>query len=68
MLATFANQAAAAIVNSRQWQQEQRQRELAETLRETSEVIGRSLELEKVLKLILEQMARVLPFDTASIQ
>lgn len=68
MLATFANQAAAAIVNARQRQQEQRRRELAETLREISTVIGGSLDLEKVLELILEQMARVLPFDTASIQ
>jgi len=68
MLATFANQAAAAIVNARQRQQEQRRRELTETLREISTVIGGSLEIDKVLKLILEQMARVLTFDTASIQ
>jgi GAF domain-containing protein len=68
MMATFANQAASAIVNAREWQQERERRELAETLQEISAVIGGSLELEKVLELVLEQMARVLPFDTASIQ
>ncbi len=68
----YLNQAARAFqeLNERQYQREQEQRrlELAETLREISTVIGGSLDLEKVLTLILEQMGRVLPFDTASIQ
>jgi len=68
----YLNQAARVIqeVDMRQYRrkQERRRRQLAETLRETSAVIGGSLELDEVLKLILEQMARVLPFDTASVQ
>lgn len=68
ILVTFANQAATAIVSVRQRQQEQRRRELAETMRDISRVIGGSLELKEVFKLILEQMARVLPYDTASVQ
>jgi GAF domain-containing protein len=71
-LVGYLSQAARAIqeVNTRQHQREEerRQRQLAETLREISGIIGRSLNLEQVLEQILEQMARVLSFNTASIQ
>ena len=71
-LTSYLSQAARAFrdVLNRQNQRdlERKRRELAETLSKISSVINGSLELEKVLRLILEQMKRVLPFDTASIQ
>ena len=42
--------------------------ERTETLQDIVAVIGRSLDISTVLDQILDQMARVLPFDTASIQ
>lgn len=71
-LSSYLSQTARAFrdVLNRQNQREleRKRRELAETLSEISAVINGSLDLEKVLRLILEQMERVLPFDTASIQ
>jgi CheY-like chemotaxis protein len=46
---------------------ERKQRELAETLREVSRVVNSSLEREKVLPVILAQLARVIEYDSASV-
>lgn len=64
-LISYLNQAARAIQEIRE---RQAQKELAETLRKSATVISASLDLEKVTGAILEQMQRVLPFDSASIQ
>jgi len=57
-------------VDPHQYQREQEHRhpELVETRRETPKGTEGVLDLEQVLVQILEQMARLLPFDTASIQ
>lgn len=46
---------------------EREQRELAETLREVTGVLSSSLEREQVLRIILEQLARVVEYDGASV-
>jgi len=46
---------------------EHRHRELAESLREISLALNASLNLEAVLDLLLEQLARVVPYDTANV-
>jgi signal transduction histidine kinase/DNA-binding NtrC family response regulator len=46
---------------------ERAQRELAETLREVTTILNSSLDLEQVLRVILEQLARVVEYDTASV-
>jgi GAF domain-containing protein len=63
----FAGQAAIAIENAWLYQAEQSARERADTLRETSRVVGSTLELDDVLSLVLRQTKRVLTYDTASI-
>lgn len=65
----YLNRAARAIhyVKSRR-EDEARRVELAETLREVAVLISGSLELHEVLRQILEQMRRVLPFNMASVQ
>jgi PAS domain S-box-containing protein len=63
----FAQQAAIAIENARLYQAQRSQRELAEALREAARVMGTSLELDEILRLILDQLKRVLVYDTASV-
>ena len=63
----FAGQAVIAIENARLYQAEQAARERADTLCETSRVVGSTLELDDVLSLVLRQTKRVLTYDTASI-
>jgi hypothetical protein len=46
---------------------ERAQRELAETLQEVTRIINNSLNQEKVLSQILEQLARVVLYDSASV-
>ncbi len=67
LISTFASQAGIAIENARLFEIEQSRRRLAETLGEISRVIGSTLDLDSLLHLILEQLKRVLKFDTASI-
>jgi GAF domain-containing protein len=68
LLKMFANQMATAIFNIQQREQEKHRLQLEETLRDTSLIIGSSLELNEVLHRILVEMRKVLPFDTASIE
>jgi len=46
---------------------ERASREQAEVLREAAQVMGASLELNDILRLILDQLKRVLVYDTASV-
>jgi PAS domain S-box-containing protein len=63
----FANQAAAAIENARLFQAEREQRELAEALRDSGNVLSTSLNFNAVLDHLLGQIARVVPFDSGSV-
>ena len=66
-LESLASQAAIAYENARLFEAERAAREQAETLREIAHVIGGSLDINQVLNLILEQIKRVVVFDTASV-
>ncbi len=56
-----------AMARIRLLEGERRQRELAETLREVAAALNSSLDREQVLALILEQLRRVVAYDSASI-
>lgn len=66
-LGLLANQAAVAIEHARLFTAEREQRQLAEVLRESGASLSASLEIETVLDQLLEQVARVVPYDTAAI-
>jgi GAF domain-containing protein len=67
MLSLLANQAAVAIEHARLYEAQREQRQLAEVLRETGAILSASLELDAVLDRLLEQVARVVPYDTGTI-
>jgi PAS domain S-box-containing protein len=68
LLSTFANLAAMAIAQDRRRSAEQSRLEISETFREISRILSGSLDIVQVLDSVLEQMARVLPYRTASVQ
>ena len=59
---------AAALVNARLYETEQRQRREAETLRQASFALTSALKRDEVVELILAQLQKVVPYDTASVQ
>jgi len=63
----FANQAAVAIQNARQFEAKQRHFEEAETLRQTAEAITLSLDIQQVLNAVLNNLSQVVPFDSAAL-
>jgi len=66
-LESLGLQVSIALENASFFEAERTAREQAETLREMVRVISGSLELDQVLHLILEQIKRVVYFDTASV-
>lgn len=66
-LTTVANQAAIALSNVRLFQSEQARRRAADTLREVAQTLTGVLALDEIFSLILDQLARVVPYDTASL-
>jgi len=66
-LISLAQQAASAIQNARQFEAEQRHLQEAETLRETAEAITSSLDIRQVLNAILNNLSRVVQFDSAAL-
>ena len=62
-----AGQIALAIAKAQLLEAERKQRKLAETLQEITHVLTSSLEPTEVLDLILDQLARVLTYDSASV-
>jgi PAS domain S-box-containing protein len=67
LLERFTPLAAAAMENTRLLAAEREQRELAETLRDVASVLNTSLDREQVLTLILQELARVVVYDNASV-
>ena len=65
--AAMAKQAALEAEISRLAATEQLQRKQLETLREVSRILNSSLDQKHVLELILDQLARVVKYDSASI-
>ncbi len=68
VLQQIADAVAIALENARLFHSERRQRELAERLRETALLLNSSLDLQEVLELILDQLARVLPYESGTLQ
>jgi GAF domain-containing protein len=67
LMTALAAQAAVAIENARLFQAEREQRELAEALRQAVAVVGSTLDLDRVLDHILEQVSRVIPSGVANV-
>ncbi len=63
----LARHAAVTIENIHLYDSERHQREIADTLRDIGLVLTGALNQEDVLKRILEQVARVLPYDAAGV-
>ncbi len=62
-----ASQIAVAIAKARTVEAEREQRQLAETLRQIASALNSSLDRTQVLDLILKHLARILPYDNASV-
>ncbi|HLY28511.1 MAG TPA: GAF domain-containing protein, partial [Aggregatilineales bacterium] len=66
-LQAFADQAATAIRNAQVFSAEQEQRALAESLRDSLAALNSTLNLDMVMRRILENVGRVVPHDWAHI-
>ena len=63
----FANQAALAVANARIYQSEREQRTLSQALREISLALSKSLDTTAILETLLDQIKRVVPYDSANV-
>ena len=63
----LAAQAAIAIDNARLFEAEQRQRQMAESLRQVADILNSSLDLDTVLAKMMEQLRHVVQYDGASL-
>ncbi|HBY98972.1 MAG TPA: hypothetical protein DEP84_34335 [Chloroflexi bacterium] len=68
LLTLFAQQAAPTIEQTRLYEAAQRRAEEAETLRQAASVVVATLQQDEAIERILEQLARVVPYDSASVQ
>jgi len=66
LLRLFADQAAIAIDNARLLEAERANRARADALREATRMIGATLSLNDVLNVTLDQLQRILPYDSGS--
>ena len=64
----MADQLGVGLQNVELFEAEYRRREQAETLREVSSIVSSSLNLNEVLAAILDQLGRVIKYDSAAIQ
>ncbi|HEU5103636.1 MAG TPA: GAF domain-containing protein, partial [Roseiflexaceae bacterium] len=67
LLSILANQCGQALESARLFQSEQSRRRIADTLREVASTLTSVLALDQVTALILEQLQRVVPYDTAAL-
>jgi diguanylate cyclase (GGDEF)-like protein len=63
----FASHAAVAVENARLFKVEHEQRKAAESLREIGTMLSSTLDFDRVLDLLLDQVGRVMPYDLANI-
>ncbi len=63
----FAHQLGVALDNARLVESERRQRQISETLQKVAEILGSTLDLEGVLPMVLEQIRKVVPYDSGGI-
>ncbi len=64
---TIGGQIAGAVESARLFVEEQQQRRIAEGLREIATILNRSLDQETLLAKIMEQLGRVIHYDSAGI-
>ncbi len=67
ILQLFANQVAIAIQNAQLFQQEQRQRQIAESLRQVSTALSRELDRDKILNIVFDQLQQVIDYDSSAL-
>lgn len=67
LLTTIADQAGIAVENARLFTAEQERRQFASTLQEIARTISSTLDPDQVFTQVLEQLERVIAFDSASI-
>ncbi|MFV9506035.1 MAG: GAF domain-containing protein [Oscillochloridaceae bacterium umkhey_bin13] len=67
LMMTVATAIAAAYENALLFSAEQEQRRTADTLREMARVLSSSFDPDEVLRLVLDELGRLISFDTASI-
>jgi NtrC-family two-component system sensor histidine kinase KinB len=67
LLTAIADQGGIAIENARLFTAEQRRRKFASTLQEIAQIVNASLDPSQVFPLILNQLRRVIYYDSASI-
>lgn len=65
---TLTAQIAGAIQNALLYQQEQYRRQVADTLSDMARITGESLQLNDVVRRLLNELPRLIPFSTATIQ
>ncbi|MBN1813542.1 MAG: GAF domain-containing protein [Anaerolineae bacterium] len=67
LLTTIGQQIGVAVENARLFGDVAREREIAQTLRDTAEALGKTLQIDKLLEGALDALQRVVPYDAASI-
>jgi PAS domain S-box-containing protein len=67
LVLAFAHEAAIAIENAQLFDSERQQREIAESLQEVATILNASLDLDTVLTRIIEQLRRVVEYDSAGV-
>ena len=67
ILVAIGHQIGMAIENARLYEEEQRRRRQADTLREVSRILSTTLDLDELLCLVLDELANVLRYDSAMV-
>ena len=68
VLGTLADQIAVAVQNARLFETERSARIHAETLQAATQAFSATLDLQKIFELILVELRKVVPYDSASVQ
>lgn len=68
LLTILTTQAATAIENAHLFKSEQQKRELADTLRDVAVALTSTLDIQEVLRIILVQLQRFVPYTSATAQ
>jgi GAF domain-containing protein len=67
LLTAIGQQIGLAVENARLFEDVTREREVAHTLLDTAEALSTTLQLDRLLERVLDELQRVVPYDSASI-
>jgi GAF domain-containing protein len=67
LISILANQASQALKSAQLYQMEQERRRLADTLRDVAQSFTSTMDLREIQTLILDQLARVVAYDSAAV-